>query len=384
MTKKILIFTTQEGHLSIAKALQEALASCSDLQVERSNILNSLKAFKVYTPFYRYFPSLFSVPYKLGQKDSIKKTFKTIVKNLMDKEVKNVIKAASPDLIFSTHFLYNPAILKFLDYQKQPIPFINMITDPWTIHPLLLSAEADLSLVYDQKAVKIARQNQVEKNKLKAIGWPVRAKFYQTYNLSRIRKSLGFKKNKFTLLICGGSEGTNMVLKIIPALLANQKPLQLIVVCGTNKTLYKAVRSLKDLLPKLANSGINNLKNMPDRFNIKIFQFTDKLAELMQVSDLVVGKAGPNLIFESVASQKPFLAICHISGQEDGNLALIKKKRLGYVEENTIKVVKLLRKIMDNPKILNKFDAALKKERENNLKTKDAVKKLALDLIASA
>ena len=53
------------------------------------------------------------------------------------------------------------------------------------------------------------------------------------------------------------------------------------------------------------------------------------MAEVLGASDIVFGKAGPNFLFDSVACQKPFVSMTHIGGQEDGNVELIKKKKLG-------------------------------------------------------
>ena len=67
----------------------------------------------------------------------------------------------------------------------------------------------------------------------------------------------------------------------------------------------------------------------------------------MGIADLIIGKAGPNTIFETVAAKKPFIAITHIAGQEDCNLDLIKEYQLGFVEENAIKVVEALARCVE-------------------------------------
>ena len=101
----------------------------------------------------------------------------------------------------------------------------------------------------------------------------------------------------------------------------------------------------------------------------------------MAVSDLVVGKAGPNLIFETVAAKKPFMAVCHIAGQEDGNLSLIKKKKLGLVEENPVRAIRLLKKIINKPQILNRFEKFIKKERQYNKEAGDKLVKIVKNLL---
>lgn len=365
--KKILVLTSPEGHLSIAKAFKKMLEA--DFNVKVSNLMEKQNGFKFYTPFYRYFPSLFQFPYKLGKKDTVQKTFKTIFKTFMEKEVKKEVKSFCPDLIVSTNLFYDPSLTKILDYQTKPIPYLNFIPNPWNIHPLEVSSQA-VNLFYDKKGINFGKKLGLKEKQLKSLGWPVRSQFYKGYDAGRIKKKLNFKKNVFTILICGGSEGTNMILKIIPSLLMIKKKVQVVAVCGSNQTLFKALNSFKKLLPKLAKTKIDHFSQIKKKLNLKIFGFVDNMAELIQASDLVVGKAGPNLIFETAALKKPFFAICHISGQEDDNLVIIRKKGLGFVEENAFKAIKLLKQIINRPEMLNKFTKTIEKERQNNLKVK--------------
>lgn len=383
--KKILIFTAREGHLSISQAASQVLTKAG-FKVYLADII-SKKSISFYTPFYRYFPGFFKIPYKMGQGQAVQKATQLVGQRIVEKGVKNEIKEKQPDLIISNYFLNNSALEKVLDYQKNPIPFINIIADPWTIHPLLFSQPAASNLAYDKKGISIGKKNKVDEKKLAFIGWLIKSQFYKQYNASKIRKKFGFQKNIFTLLICGGSEGTNFILKTFPIFLNLKKPLQIIVVCGTNKTLFKALQSFKRFLPKLAQLHLRGsaswrIKTPRENFlNLKLYKFTNQLPQLMAVSDLVVGKAGPNLIFETVAAKKPFMAVCHIAGQEDGNLSLIKKKKLGLVEENPVRAIRLLKKIINKPQILNRFEKFIKKERQYNKEAGDKLVKIVKNLL---
>jgi UDP-N-acetylglucosamine:LPS N-acetylglucosamine transferase len=81
--------------------------------------------------------------------------------------------------------------------------------------------------------------------------------------------------------------------------------------------------------------------------------------EYIAASDVVIGKAGPNLIFESVACRKPFIAISHISGNESGNLGMIKDYNLGWVAENPFTAGKLIKDIIADPGLLQLKQAGL-------------------------
>jgi UDP-N-acetylglucosamine:LPS N-acetylglucosamine transferase len=45
----------------------------------------------------------------------------------------------------------------------------------------------------------------------------------------------------------------------------------------------------------------------------------------------VMGKAGPNVMFEAVTLGKPFIATAYIPGQEELNLGFIRRHKLGWI-----------------------------------------------------
>jgi 1,2-diacylglycerol 3-beta-galactosyltransferase len=320
------------------------------------------------------------VPYNLTKQNQIQKAINSLIIRRLKEVTVEEIKSFKPDLIISTYFLYNPVLEKINDFQTEAIPFMNIIANTWVLHPLEFSQKANLNFVYDKRAIQMGKKYGISREKILAGGWLVRKQFYRNRDQKELRNSLGFDSDIFTAVICGGSEGTSMILKILPSLLTNNKKLQLIIICGTNKELYKATQSFKKLIKKIKDYNIQKFKNIDKRLHLKIFKFTQKMPQLLAASDLVIGKAGPNLLFESVASKKPFFAITHISGQEDGNLEIIKQKNLGYVQENSIKANKLIKKLLNNPKHLNQFQETVAEERKNNSKAEKkllkAIKKL--------
>ncbi len=361
MKKKALIFTSTCGHLSLAKAIGDILKQ-NNWQPELVDLINNQSDFShntdvFYKSFYLYFPSLFKIPFKFSQQKFLQKEIKNFLKRNYQKTIEEKLNKIQPNLIITTYFAYNYPLVNII---KQKVPFLNIPADPLTFHPLEIEPQADFNFIYDKQAKKICQKLGVSDEKIKVSGWFVQKKFYNTKPDKKLLKILNFKSNVLTILICGGSEGANSILKIIPILLVTKKPLQLIVVCGNNAVLFKALNSFKKTFIKIP-SGLSK-----NRIKLKIIQKTNKMADFMALADLVIGKAGPNLLFESVASGKPFFAICHISGQEDGNLEIIRKKKLGFVEENPLRAITLLKKIIDNPTVLHRFQKEVKKERQRN------------------
>ena len=77
--------------------------------------------------------------------------------------------------------------------------------------------------------------------------------------------------------------------------------------------------------------------------HVKILEYTDKVPELMSISDLVVTKPGGLTTTESLASGLPIVVINPIPGQEEENAT--------YLEEN--KVAIWIKKGDDVEQILN-------------------------------
>jgi processive 1,2-diacylglycerol beta-glucosyltransferase len=140
----------------------------------------------------------------------------------------------------------------------------------------------------------------------------VRAQFYQTDASARAEslQELGLDANTFTVFLQGGGDGAARFDRMLESLLAQNMPLQIILATGTNKSLATRYEGVS---------------------NIKVLGFTRDIAQYMNLGDIIAGKAGPNILFESVALEKPFLATTFIPGQEEVNLKFIERYDLGCV-----------------------------------------------------
>jgi len=364
MSKKtIAIFTAPEGHESISEAITEALQDNYKIK----SLMKRDPLFNVYVPLYQYFPRIFKIPYKLSaHKKSLESTHRVFLSRYLD-TIKKFSKKNKPNLIINAHWMYNSSLEK-LQVQSQ-IPFINILTDPLTLHPLIVAPQAQYNFVFDEAGKKFAQKYHPHVKYLNS-GWFVRNRFEKKYNQKQVRKKLGLDLDKLTFLIASGSEGTTIVMKVLPTLILSPQPIQVVVACGNNSSLFKSIAALNSLLDK--SDKHNNL--IPLKFTPNIHQY-------MQAADLVIGKAGPNMLFEAVATETPFFAITHISGQEDGNLEIIKDYKLGYVEENILKAQKLLRQILNNPEQLNEFKPNLIKLKKYNQQAKEKLRRIVKQLI---
>lgn len=117
--------------------------------------------------------------------------------------------------------------------------------------------------------------------------------------------------------------------RIARALDRSQLPLQLAIIAGRNETLYKQLRKLAWHVPSNIQGFVTN---MPD---------------WMRASDLVITKAGPGTIMETLAAGKPMLLSGYLRGQEEGNVKFVQEEGVGILCLNQKSIVRHLRAWMD-------------------------------------
>ncbi len=358
--KTIAIFTAPQGHFSIAQAIKEKLQD--DYKIVVFEDRDSL--FDIYVPFYQFFPAANTIPFSIAnsaaKRQKIKKMIQTVFYYRYKDKIEAFLEEHQPHVCISTHFIYNSNLIT----QKKVanIPFLNVITDPRTISPFIISSEATTNVCFDDDVAVVVKKLEPSTH-TEVTGWFVREQFEKMLSVESdfkqpteqkiketARKKLNINPDLFTILITSGSEGTNMVLKLLPALFNEKKAVQVVVACGANKKLFSVVSSFEKILTQT---------NRP--VSIIPIEFSNEIDTYMRASDIVVGKAGPNTIFESIACRRPFFAITHIAGQEDGNLDLIRELNIGFVEEKPMRAQKLLRSIIKNPAQLEVFKEPIEK-----------------------
>jgi processive 1,2-diacylglycerol beta-glucosyltransferase len=352
--KRITIFTTDQGHKSLSDTIAKALQPAYEVNTFSDD--NFMFAYYIF--IYRFFPWSTKLPFIAFQNPLLRKLSSFFLDIQYRYKVKTFIKKTNPDLIINVFWMFRPSLDILLRDKK--IKYLNIVTDPWTVHPFVASTIADDNLAFDETTIKVITKQIDEKVKVTPIGWFVRDAFEADFNKVNVRTKLRIKQNIVTILFTTGSEGTEMVLPIIEKLVKAPQPVQIIVACGNNKSLLEKVMAISSHA-----SSQSPLVAIP---------FTNELHLYMQAADLVVGKAGPNSVFEAVATLTPFFATTHISGQEDGNLDIIRELQLGYVEEDPQEATKLLLKIIENPLQLEAFSTSLKKLAQYNKQSKEKLR----------
>lgn len=344
--KRISILTTKWGHLSIANAIKDSIQSQHyDICINKIDIDNSLS--NLYEIVYTFFPNAQKLPFKLSNKKLVKNFLYDYFNKNYERIILDIIKDKKPDYVINTYFAFNFILEDIVN--KYSFDLINPIANPRTFSGVEVINKG-YNLVFDNKDKERCLDYGIEDKKVIETGWFVRKEFYDKKDKSYIREKLMIPEDKFILTVVAGSVGTNAILKILPLAAKTIKGVHIIFICGKNKQLFTTIKALTQLF------HLDSDRN--DCFTV--LGFKENINEYLAASNLIIGKAGPNTIFESVATETPFFAISHIAGQEDGNLEIIEDYNIGYVEERPSKAVKKLREICNQPEVLEKFREDLK------------------------
>lgn len=342
MKKKILyLFSdTGGGHRSAATALIKAVEELKksdppiqemvDVFAECSGFLNIFA--KLYAPVIKYSPKMWGMLYYWFNDMKKMQQMEKMARPFLEKELSKLIFRRKPDLIVSVHPLLNHITIRAMELAGHVVPLITVITDPVSLHRTWVCPDSDLLIVATEEAKNTCIRYGADPKRTKVIGLPIDPKFTRASRDKRsLRKDMGLKENLFTVLMMGGGEGGGNMYKIVSQLSKDDLDIQLVVIAGRNEKLKKDLEKMKDKIP----------------FPMKVFGFTNEVPDIMSASDLVITKAGPGSIAESLAKELPVIITSWLPGQEEGNVKYVVDSGVGIVCKDYRQIGKAVRQFQD-------------------------------------
>ncbi len=374
MKKILYLFSeTGGGHRSAAVALTEAIKHLKhgkvaqemvDVFAECSGFLNIFA--KLYAPMIKYTPKFWGkLWYFLDDMKKLER-LENMARPFIKGELCKLISNKMPDVIVSVHPMINHLTIQAMKDIGRRIPMITIITDPVTFHRAWIDTGVDQVVVATEEAKNKAIEYGMPEEKIKVFGIPIHPRFAlkdKEKARLRVRDHLS---EYFTVLMMGGGEGAGKMYDIIKALNETNLKIQLIVIAGRNKKLE------------------TKLREEAKRFNfpIKVYGFTDEVPEIMSKSDIIITKAGPGTIAESLAMNLPMIITSWLPGQEEGNIEFVKSEDVGRVCKDPKKVAKIVAELQEKRKEFEHIKNNIKRVRRPHASF--AIAKLILKYIEEA
>lgn len=351
--KKVLIFYASYGggHLSAAKSIQKYLEENYSEDVE-SEIIDCIKYInialdKVTTGAYREMakkvPSLWGKVYSNSQ-SGVLGHVSSRANKIMAIKLKNLIREKNPDLIISTHPFSSQMVSYLKRKGKINCSLATILTDFASHEQWLVGHEyTEFFFVSNDNMEKELCDYGVEKNKIHVTGIPMSDRFFEKFDRDSVLNMFNLDPEKKVILFFGGGEfglGKERTVQILRSLILNAHDYQIVAISGKNEKMKEEFENL-----------INEL-NVANK--VKILGFTDKVPELMSISDLVVTKPGGLTTTESLASHLPMIIINPIPGQEEENAEFLEKHGVGvWIRKKDDPDAVLLNLFADKEKIEN-------------------------------
>ncbi len=338
--KKILILfsDTGGGHRAAAEAIRDALdqryADRYETALADGIVQGALPPVnripKLYLPTVTYAPWGWGFLFKFTNARGAR-WLNPLIQLVTARGLRKLFVSAKPDVVVTVHPLLTRSAWRIWKKFQPNAPFITVITDLFDPHRSWYSAPADLLIV----ATEGARQRGVglgfPADRIKVTGLPVHQNFVEQLHadnareVSELRARLGLAPDCFTILIIGGGEGMGRIAEIARALANADLPIQLVIVAGRNESLKKKLEAEKWNVPVRVNGFVTN---MPD---------------WMRASDLVITKAGPATIMETLAAGRPLLLSGYLPGQEKGNVDFVLQSGVGVLRATPPEIAEQVR-----------------------------------------
>jgi len=258
-----------------------------------------------------------------------------------DELIEQYVEENKPDIIISVIPFINGSIYRVA--KKMGIPF--------AIIPVDLDVRNYCNDIYapdykkfifglnfkDDAIRENTKRIKISEEQTRYLGFPVRPEFLQKdKDIAQIKEEFNIPHDKKVVMILMGSAGSGATLRYAKTLAyADPKkfaaPVHLILCLGRNERLRTAIEELK----------------FPPHITVSVIGFTDRIADLMRASDILITKAGPASVCEAICIGVPMIIdrTQPILWWEQMNIDFVKDHKFG--DE--------LKRIRKLPKMLNHY-----------------------------
>lgn len=206
------------------------------------------------------------------------------------------LRQAAPRAVVSVIPNFNGVIRDAVREAAPGAPFLVLLTDLADLPPhFWIEPGVDGVIVGTGEAARQARELGLPEERIHRVsGMPLHPRFYSAGEGDpdlrvRVRAELGIPGGAFTAMLLFGGKGSAEIEPLTKELLKADLSLHVVAVCGDNKHL------LEGLGPRGAASG----------GRLHALGFTDRIADYMAASDVLVTKPGPGSLSEAFQKRLP-------------------------------------------------------------------------------
>jgi processive 1,2-diacylglycerol beta-glucosyltransferase len=351
---KVLILTSKTGggHVSLAESLHDQLTQDFAVQIidPQPRVIHWH-----YRLLSRHALWLWAAEFKFSNTPKRALSAHRLFTTLFARNISELLSKTRPNCIITTYPFLTYEVTRAMQQVDWRCPFVMLFTDPNGVHHSWLTENnATATFAPTQETYDQALRAGFAAERLHFTGWPVRDQFYRAAHAasrSETLTKLNLRPDMFTIFLQGGGEGAAKFAQTVENLLTLDN-IQIILAAGTNQSL---------------------LKRFNDVENLYTLGFTKTIARYMAAADVIMGKAGPNMLFEALALSKPFIATTYIPGQEEVNWEFIERHQLGWVTLTAREQRELVQQLSSDPTRLQTMGQTVASYQQQNTRATQSI-----------
>lgn len=357
---KILLFhaTAGHGHKKVADVIMQTFhkRGLSETDVRSIDALD-LSAWyfrKSYPAIYfnavKYIPKLWGWFYENLDHAwlyRIVRPFRSFGNACAGRKLLRFAKQEKPDLIICAHFFTAELFATAKKKGKLDAKLLTVITDFFP-HTFWVNEGTDYYWVMGEPGKASLKKRGVKEEQIIAGGIPVGYEFQPCGKKAELLRRWNLPADRLTLLMTSGSFGLGKQKQMLESLASVADRVQCLVVCGQNKKLKTELDAAKFPFP------------------VRTFDFVNFMADLMEVSDLIVAKTGGATTTESLAKGVPMVVTDPIPGQETRNADYLRLQNAAFFMEKPEQLLLIVKAVLQQPQLLNAKKEEIRKVAKPN------------------
>lgn len=311
MNKRVLIISASAGtgHVRAGQALEKAFAADPRVAaVKHQDALDfTTSIFRefystLYMKLVRSAPELLGWMYKASDEPWKGDELRLQFDRLNTKPLVKFIREFAPDITVCTHFM--PAgLISHLISKGELDAHLSIVVTDLDCHAMWLSRLFHRYFVAIDETKAHLEALGLPGERITVSGIPIDPVFAEPVDRDALRAELGLLPGVPTLLLSAGALGVGPTEAVVGRLQELRHDTQTIVICGKSEELRARIT---------ARVGASN-----PRFHL--LGYSNRMHDLMKVSDLFIGKPGGLTTSEALACGLPMAVISPIPGQEERN-----------------------------------------------------------------
>lgn len=189
----------------------------------------------------------------------------------------------------------------------------------------------------------VVKKTAIAPEQVRAIGVPVRTSFLEKKDIPALRKEFNVPEGKPVVMILMGSVGSGATFRYARALSRMKQPVHLFLCLGKNEALRERIE--KEI-------------TFPPHISVSIVGFTNRIADYMAASNLLITKSGAVSHFESLVVHVPvfFDRTREVLSWEYMNISFVKEHGFGDEVRMVRKAPKMVDAFFKHPE----YEAAIR------------------------